>query len=129
MKRSVLIVDQSEDSRETLRLVLRKRGVQTFEADEGLSGLQMARNHSPDVIVLDVDEIGDDLDLYEEFAGHAEQDCASLVAIGTARVSKTRSPGEFVAKPYQYGPLIRKIGELLAESQRVPNSDNVCDAA
>ena len=90
--RSVLIVDQSEDSREVLRTILRKRGVKTLEAREGHAGLKMARDHRPDVIVLDVDEVAADHSLYDEFAEQADHDQTSLVAIGTMRLSQGRSP-------------------------------------
>ena len=54
-RRSVLIVDRSEDSREVLRTVLEKRGVRTWEATEARQGVELARQHHPQVIVLDLD--------------------------------------------------------------------------
>lgn len=121
---SVLIVDQSEDSREVLRTILGRRGVRIWEAQDGSCGLALARDHHPRVIVLDVDAVAgpacgddaaDDYDLCDEYAQQADQDRTSLVLLGTAR-----RPGdaarEFIKKPYHYGGLIRKIEELLAES-------------
>ncbi len=55
---SVLIVDRSKDSREVLRTVLEKRGVRTWEAAEARRGVELARQHHPQVIVLDL-EAGD----------------------------------------------------------------------
>ena len=41
-------------------------------------------------------------------------DLTPLVVLATARRQADRLPsGEFVAKPYHYGPLIRRIEELL----------------
>ena len=113
---SVLIVDQSEDSREVLRTILQTRGVRILEAQEGPAGLAIARDHHPDVIVLDVDDAAAEVDLCEEFAEQADHDRTSLVMIGTLRRWPGRAPSEFISKPYQYGPLIRKIEELLADA-------------
>lgn len=118
--RRVLIVDESEDTREVLRTVLQLRGVQTLEADGGPLGLQLARENRPDVIVLDVDAAGGSDSLWEAYAQQANQDRTSLVLLGTARRWRGRAPREFVAKPYQYGPLIRRIEQLLVEAAPSP---------
>ncbi len=117
---SVLIVDQSEDSREALRRVLQLRGVEILEANAGPQGLKLARDHHPDVIVLDVDGSDANDELCDEYAHQADTDRTSLVLLGTARRWRGRKPDEFVSKPYQYGPLIRRIEELLAESIQSP---------
>jgi CheY-like chemotaxis protein len=111
---SVLIVDPSEDTRQVLRTVLARRGVQIWESDEGTAGLQLAREHHPDVIVFDTDADNSARELWAEYADQAKIDETSLVVLGTARRSQAAA-SEFVAKPYQYGPLVHKIEALLDE--------------
>jgi hypothetical protein len=53
----------------------------------------------------------------EQFADQASRSDTSLVLLGTAR-QKSSSKGEFVAKPYHYAPLIRKIESLLDQATR-----------
>jgi DNA-binding response OmpR family regulator len=115
---SVLIVDQSEDSREVLRTALRRRGLQTFEASLPQHGLELARQHHPRVIVLDLEvETGDGDDLCGQFARQLGPD--HLVVLGSARLRRradidaTTAGRQFVSKPYHYGALIRKIEELV----------------
>lgn len=111
---SVLIVDPSEDTRQVLRTVLARRGVQIWESDEPTAGLALAREHHPDVIVFDTDADSTTRQWWAEYADQARNDETSLVVLGTAR--RQRAPAsEFVAKPYQYGPLIHKIEALLDE--------------
>ncbi len=113
-RQSVLIVDPSSDTREVLRTMLKRRGVQIFESDEGTAGLEMAREHHPDVIVFDADAENTARGLWAEYANQAKIDETSLVVLGTARRQRAAA-SEFVAKPYQYGPLIHKIEALLDE--------------
>jgi len=121
-QRSVLIVDSSEETREVLRTALERRGVRTFSACRAKQGLELARNHHPDLIVLDLEldfegdrDAGTPEDRPNPFADPSQADQAPLVMLGTVRRDMGELPeGEFVAKPYHYGPLIRRIEELLA---------------
>jgi two-component system KDP operon response regulator KdpE len=108
----VLIVDRSEETRQVLRTALERGGARVLEADGAGSGLELARRHHPDLIILDLEvDTTPDANLPEQFAEHSETQAASLIVLGTARRSAC---GEFVCKPYHYGPLIRRIEELLA---------------
>jgi hypothetical protein len=123
-QRSVLIVDQSEETREVLQTVLERRGVRTLAAGGAEKALELARRHHPDLVVLDLEM--DNMPT-EQFcgAGVSPTDCRAgetsspqyqpqFVLLGNLRRQGNDLPGsEFVAKPYQYGPLIRKIEELL----------------
>jgi CheY-like chemotaxis protein len=118
-QQSVLIVDPSEETREVLRTALERRGVRTYSACRAKQGLELARNLHPDLIVLDVeldfDGQSGDSSSENPFADQSRVDHTPLVMLGTVRRSTNGLPeGEFVAKPYHYGPLIRKIEELLA---------------
>ena len=117
-RRSVLIVDHSEETRQVLRTALERRGANVLEAEAARSGLEMARRHHPDLIILDLEvETTPDAKVSEVFAQHTRQDDSSLIVLGTVR---TTSHGEFVCKPYHYGPLIRKIEELLVSVELAP---------
>ena len=119
-EKSVLIVDESEDSREVLRTILSQRGVRIFEACEERSGLQIARDEHPNVIVFDVDTTAGDFSLCDEIAEQADIDKSSVVLLGSISRWQGESPREVVRKPYHYGPLIRKIEALLAEADAMP---------
>ena len=61
--RSILLIEDNEDARESLRLLLESLGHLVFEAAEGGSGLALARHHRPEVVLIDLGLPG--LDGYE----------------------------------------------------------------
>ncbi len=54
MPATVLIVDDNEDSREILAMILGMNGYQTLAARDGVEALEIARDHHPSVIVTDI---------------------------------------------------------------------------
>ena len=123
-QQSVLVVDRSEETRELLQTALERRGVRTLTAGRTEIALELARRHQPDLIVLDLesDDTPFAAGVPPAFVSSAKPLAASapeyrphLVLLGNLRGWRSRLPeGEFVSKPYHYGPLIRKIEELLA---------------
>ncbi len=114
---SVLIVDASAENREVLRTALAGRGARVLEASRADEGLSLARKHRPDLIVLDAEIDADSPDAAaDQFGGESPAHGAPLLLLGNARRSQSRFPGgQFVAKPYHYTPLIRKIEELITQ--------------
>ncbi len=114
--RSVLIVDGSADSRDVLRTALERRGLEIFEAARADEGLILARQHKPSLIVLDLDidaRSAENLPLEFEQTARGEQ--TPLVLLGNIR-RPSDDVCKFVAKPYHYAPLIRKIEQLVAQA-------------
>jgi DNA-binding response OmpR family regulator len=115
--KSVLLVDRSADSREVLRTVLQRRGLRIFEADQADLGLRMARQHQPDVIVLDQDvDISESQELGDRLQSQAVDHPASLIILGKARRPDSLPAGQIIAKPYHFGPLVHKIEQLAAKA-------------
>jgi CheY-like chemotaxis protein len=114
-ERSVLIVDGSQENREVLKTALERRGCKILSASRAERGLELAQRHRPDVIVLDLElSTSSPEELCAPFARETETAAPRLVVLGSMRTHEVGVPGgEFVAKPYHYAPLIRKIEELL----------------
>ena len=53
-QRSILVVEDDETLQQTLAFNLNKEGYITFTASDGLTGLDVARSKTPDLIILDV---------------------------------------------------------------------------
>lgn len=119
-ERSVLIVDRSEETREVLKTALERRGVKILAARGPRRGLELARTQQPDLIVLDLEVSQSPReDVSSPFAYAAEDAQAPLVILGTCRRKAETPPnGEFIAKPYHFAPLIRRIEELLDATGR-----------
>lgn len=113
---SVLIVDASRESREVLRVLLERRGATTLEAERPEEAIRITHECHPDLIVFDAESdqtaSGEPTDHLREFAVDSD---TPIVILGKVRHPKGPSAAEeIVAKPYHYGPLIRKINSLLA---------------
>jgi DNA-binding response OmpR family regulator len=114
-KLSVLIVDRSEETREVLQTALSRRGMHTFTAKHASDGVELTRQHHPDLIVLDLesDNVNMDRQTPPFWAGQ-KGETVPVILLGSLRRNQPQIPGsEFVSKPYHYGPLIRRIEELL----------------
>ena len=116
----VLIVDRSRESRDLLSSLLTRSGAEVLEARCADRGAQLAATERPDLIVVDSEDDGiaaSDASSAELAAAAARNACP-IVVLGTFR--RSASPfvaGQFVAKPYHYGSLIRRIEELLGNRQ------------
>jgi CheY-like chemotaxis protein len=52
--KTILLVDDDPQVREVFGLVLRRNGYYVIEAHSGVSGIEMARQHFPDLILSDI---------------------------------------------------------------------------
>jgi chemosensory pili system protein ChpA (sensor histidine kinase/response regulator) len=111
----VLIVDAADETRDVLQTALERRGLKTMTANQVHQGLAMAQEHRPELIVLDLEIDGERSDdVAAQFAQQAPPDQTSLVLLGTIRRRQALPQGEYVAKPYHYAPLIRRIEAILS---------------
>jgi hypothetical protein len=77
--------------------------------------LALAKKHRPELIVLDLEiDDGSPDDIAGQFARQSQPGRTSLVLLGSVRRPQAIPQGEYVAKPYHYAPLIRKIEEILS---------------
>ena len=54
MSRSILIVDDEPQTRDLLRLMLKRDGFEVFEAEDGYEALEKVKALVPDMVLLDV---------------------------------------------------------------------------
>jgi DNA-binding response OmpR family regulator len=110
----VLIVDAADETRVVLQTALERLGLRTLTASQASEGLAMAKEHRPELIVLDLEiEDGSSDEIAGRFARQSQSAHSSLVLLGSIRRPEGVPRGEYVAKPYHYAPLIRKIEEIL----------------
>ena len=111
----VLIVDHSCESRDLLRSLLVRGGAEVLEARETAHGLQLTAAERPDLIVIDAEGTNDaEDDSTARLAAAAARNDVPIVVLGTFRRRASAFPtAQFVAKPYHYAALIRRIEGLL----------------
>ena len=116
--RTVLIIDQSEDSRQVLKTALERRGFQIVETRTAGDGLELVRIHHPELVVLDLETIPtDDPSIRVELDLETETSQTPIVILGNICKNEALLPHcSIVLKPYHYGPLIRKIEKIVASN-------------
>ncbi len=105
--RRVLIVDDDADSARSLGMLLELEGHATFVAHDGPSALAAAREHLPDVVVLDIGLPG--MSGYEVAAALKREFDVQLIAMtGYAEDDKAREAGfdHYLVKPVDRDDLL-----------------------
>lgn len=116
--RRVVVVDRSPESREVLRTLLARTGVEVHALRDPAAGARCAAAVRPHLVIADVETPQGSSDVHgqahERLSRAAAVNGAPIVILGTLPRGATPSGAvECIAKPYQYGALIRRIEELL----------------
>jgi len=120
MTKRILVVEDHEDNRQILRVLLGSAGYQMIEAHDGETALTTAASARPDLILMDIQLPG--LDGYEA-TRRIKADPAlrgiPIIAVTSYALSgdeeKARAAGcsAYVAKPYSPLELLKKLREYL----------------
>jgi two-component system, OmpR family, response regulator len=95
MAKRVLVIDDHRDSLEAMRTLLELNGYEVQAADDGESGIEMARVFFPDVIVCDIAMPGlDGLTVARTLRSDPRLHSVRLIAFSAFKVADTaRSAG------------------------------------
>ncbi|UCG23197.1 MAG: response regulator [Chloroflexota bacterium] len=117
----VLLIDDDPHLQNILTKVLGKNDFEVFTADDGTSGLQQAKQHKPDVIILDIIMPG--MDGFE-VAKRLRRDrtCAHipimvLTAYGATFARRSAAEAgveDFVTKPFSIDDFLKRLKAMIA---------------
>jgi CheY-like chemotaxis protein len=116
--KTILVIDDSQDVRELIGDALAARGFAVLLAGDGLEGLELAQEHSPDLILCDV--------RMPQFDGHATL-AALQEILGTSMIPfvflsgesdteifrKTLSKDQYLPKPFTLSELLAIVQKRL----------------
>ena len=118
---TVLIVEDETNVRETLALNLRAEGFDCLTTGDGEEGLQLARAHTPDLIILDLMLPRlDGLSLCRLLRRNSDVPILMLTARGTEmdRITGLETGADdYVVKPFSLGELLARVRALLRRSR------------
>src|SRR3954462_3561507 len=127
-KTRVLVIDDEAPIRLLCRVNLEAEGMKVLEAADGPSGLDQAREHTPDVVLLDVMMPGLDGWRVAEHLLEDERTNEIPIIFLTARAEfRDRARGldiggvDYVTKPFNpldLAPLVRQLLERIDKGQR-----------
>jgi CheY-like chemotaxis protein len=113
----MLIVDDDESHRSILKNLLENISCQTLEADDGKTGLQMAIEHQPDVILLDLNMPNmDGFELMVALQAHAKTASIPII-VSSANVFDENRQRSLKAGAKAFVPKPLDRNELLAALQ------------
>lgn len=121
-KFKILVVDDDEAMRTSLRLVLRHSGYQVETADSGSAAIEFVRERPPDIILLDVNM--SPMDGFEALTHlRAESDVPVIFLTVRDTVSDkvgalNQGADDYVVKPYHKDELLAHIRSVLRRSGR-----------
>lgn len=119
-KLQVLIVDDEWNMRNLLRIYLSKEGFVTKEASTGHEALNMVREHSFDMILLDV--MMPDMDGWQVCKVIRETDSIPILMLTARSETKDKVHGlgigadDYLTKPFEPEELLARIHSLLRRS-------------
>ena len=120
--KKILLVEDEPEFRMALRIRLEANGYEVIEAEDGVTGLDMARNQSPHLIVLDI--MLPKMDGYKvaRLLKFDEKYRNIPIVMLTARSQQndretglTVGSDAYVTKPYKPQEMLDIIAKLLAE--------------
>jgi CheY-like chemotaxis protein len=119
---SILIVEDHPTMRDAMRLVLEEGGHDVAEASDGEAGITMARDGSPDVVLLDLNiPVVSGADVLERLKGDPST-AGVLVVIVTAtgeegrRRALAQGADGYITKPFSPLALLKIVEQVLRGS-------------
>src|ERR1700722_20305639 len=116
----ILVVEDEDAIRETLRYNLAREGYQVLEAATGPDALSLARAERPDLILLDVMLPGlSGLDVWRVLRQESSTPILRLSATGSEVDKVVRlqlGADDYVTKPFSFNELLARVTALLRRS-------------
>lgn len=120
MSQSVLIIEDEPDIRNLLSFNLQKEGYNTYEAENGKEGLLLAKEHLPDIILLDLMmPVMDGLTVCKELQKDSRTDAIPVIILTAKGEELDRVLGlelgadDYVVKPFSIRELLLRIKSIL----------------
>jgi DNA-binding response OmpR family regulator len=122
----LLLVEDDQTLRETLAYNLAREGYEVIETDNGVTALDLAREHKPNLIVLDVMLPGlDGLTVCRTL----RHETAVPIVLLTARsgevdriVGLDTGADDYIVKPFSLGELLARLRAVLRRGRREPET-------
>ena len=123
MTKRILVIEDTEDNRHIIRDLLTSFDYELVEAVDGAEGVAMAKDHHPDLILMDIQlPVMDGYEATRRIRAIPELTRVPIIAVNSYALSgdeaKTREAGcdGYVAKPFSPRQLLAKIREFLPDA-------------
>ena len=121
-RRTVLVVDDFDDTRLLLRTWFERRGFRVIEAENGIEAIDQAESESPDLIIMDMQMPQlDGLSATRRIRGLKSMDSVPIVAVSAYGADQFRDLAlaagcnEYVSTPFEPATLEGIISSLVQQ--------------
>jgi DNA-binding response OmpR family regulator len=113
--RSVLVVDDDPNLTRLLRTILRSAGFDVLTAEDGLAGLEVVKERSPDIIILDLKMPRmDGPEFYRELRSSGIETPVLIASAYGARAAQRELGAQgAIEKPFDPDHVVEVVEELL----------------
>lgn len=120
----ILVIDDEERARFTIRQALSMQGFEVTEAPDGAAGLKLARSHVPDLVLCDVHMDG--LNGYEVLGELRNDPMLAMTPfvlmtgqadLGGMRQGMTLGADDYLVKPFSIAELLAAVSNRLQKNQ------------
>jgi len=122
--KTILLLDDDENIRSTFGIALRHHGYRVIEASSGDEGIELAKQHLPDLILSDISMPGKDGQaVLQTIRQHPELGTKQVVLMTgqthlvTSRRGMELGADDFLVKPVSLGDLLRCVEARLERAQ------------
>ncbi len=131
-KGTILVIDDEKDLVELLRYNLEKEGFDVIGAADGSSGMEIARDHRPDVIVLDLMMPGvDGLEVCRRLRAEPKTAAVPIIMLTAKSSEADRVVGlelgadDYVTKPFSPREMVARVKAVLRRASRGQETSQV----
>ncbi|HZK79548.1 MAG TPA: response regulator transcription factor [Humisphaera sp.] len=123
-KQTILVIDDQKDFRELIRRTLEQNGFEVILASDGVSGLRIAEEHRPDLLVLDLTMPDiDGLEVCRRLRENPRHRHLPILVTSARASAPERVLGlktgadDYLIKPFVPEELVARVNALLRRSQ------------
>ncbi len=121
----ILIVEDNEKNMKLARDVLQAKGHETLEAVTGEDGIRLAREHLPNLVLMDIQLPGmSGIEALKALRADPATRHIPIVAVTASVMQQDRTMitaagfDDYIAKPIELRPFLATVDRLLAEGPR-----------
>lgn len=119
-KQTILVVDDEQDLLDLIEYNLKIEGFQVIKAEDGLEGIRLAKEHKPDLILLDIMmPVMDGLEVCRQLRSAQESRTVPIIFLTARGDEKTEVQGlnmgadDYITKPISTRKLMSRIKAVL----------------
>lgn len=122
--KTVLLVEDNDDNQEIYRIILTHHGFSVLQAWDGESGVRMARDHGPDLILMDLTmPVLDGLQATQVLKADPDTAAIPIIALTAHAEHEDRAAAEaagctaFLSKPVEPQRVAMEVRRVLAGAE------------